>query len=413
MYAKPDTTTLQVGGAEILVAVHSPKGRIVSGEIAQGIEKLLEAQKEYLGGSLPIQKYAFLFSFFAGQTVSGAYGALEHSYSSFYYLPEASAAYLMPSIIEISAHEFFHILTPLNIHSEEIHYFDFANPKMSRHLWLYEGVTEYFAQHVLLCNGMASLEDFLTSMRENILEASRYKNTPFTTMSLGALDKHEDEYNNVYAKGALIGLCLDLELRRRSKGKYGLMHLMQDLSEKYGKDKPFKDEELFDVITEMTFPEIREFFARYVEDNQPLPLTDLLSQVGVEYQETGLQKSVSLGEISLAANTETQRVFISEANTKDPYTKKAGWRTGDSIESLNGKPINAGNIVDAINSIEEGQSMTWEVLREQKGKPKIATIKITPKVSNRKVKFLFQANPAATPEQIQLRQAWMSNAVRK
>ena len=32
-------------------------------------------------------------------------------------------------------------------HSEEIGNFDFQKPKMSRHLWLYEGLTEYAAHH--------------------------------------------------------------------------------------------------------------------------------------------------------------------------------------------------------------------------------------------------------------------------
>jgi predicted metalloprotease with PDZ domain len=46
---------------------------------------------------------------------------------------------------DVVSHEFFHIVTPLTIHSKEIHYFDYNSPKMSEHLWMYEGVTEYFA----------------------------------------------------------------------------------------------------------------------------------------------------------------------------------------------------------------------------------------------------------------------------
>jgi predicted metalloprotease with PDZ domain len=45
---------------------------------------------------------------------------------------------------DVVSHEFFHIVTPLTIHSKEIHYFDYNSPKMSN-LWMYEGVTEYFA----------------------------------------------------------------------------------------------------------------------------------------------------------------------------------------------------------------------------------------------------------------------------
>ena len=37
------------------------------------------------------------------------------------------------------------LFSPLSVHSEEIHSFDFNEPNMSMHLWMYEGVTEYFA----------------------------------------------------------------------------------------------------------------------------------------------------------------------------------------------------------------------------------------------------------------------------
>ncbi len=276
LYCVPDTLTFDVGGAEILVSVFHGKGTVKAKEVAKEVQKSLEAQKNYLGGTLPIQKYAFLIYIFDGFSNSGSYGALEHSYSSLYYLPNSNAERLANTVVEIAAHEFFHILTPLSIHSEQIHYFDFINPEMSKHLWLYEGVTEYFANHVLLQQNLISLEEFLGKMQDKVIEANNYSDVPFTEMSLGCLDEYADEYGNVYEKGALIGWMLDIRLRELSDGKYGLMSLMQDLSKKYGVDKPFKDDKLFDVITEMTYPEIRTFFADYVEGSKELPYTDYL-----------------------------------------------------------------------------------------------------------------------------------------
>jgi predicted metalloprotease with PDZ domain len=52
---------------------------------------------------------------------------------------------LVKSMMDVVSHEFFHIVTPLSIHSKEIQDFDYNDPKMSEHLWMYEGVTEYFA----------------------------------------------------------------------------------------------------------------------------------------------------------------------------------------------------------------------------------------------------------------------------
>ncbi|WP_051203235.1 hypothetical protein [Hugenholtzia roseola] len=405
MYCRPDTVNFEIGGAQILVSVYSSKDKIKAKDIADGIYQTLLAQKRYLNDELPIRKYAFLLNFFSGNSKSGAYGALEHSYSSFYHLPEMPIEYILPSVIEIAAHEFFHILTPLNIHSEEIHYFDFANPKMSKHLWLYEGVTEYFAHHALLCGGLSELSDFLETMREKILSARQYKDTPFTVMSLGCLDKHEDEYGNVYDKGALIGLCLDLKLRILSEGKYGLINLMQDLSKRYGKENPFKDDELFDVITELTYPEIRTFFAKHVEDNQPLPFEELFAQIGISYQAEGETQNIFIGEISLAADVTTRKLFISEVNTEDEATKKIGWQADDVIETVNGQEASADTILEVFEKAKDGDVLKWEVKRKVKGKDKIVKIK-TP-ISFNKQKVLHHFEPEdLTGKKLDLLRDW-------
>ena len=60
MYCKPDTTTFEVGGAKILVSVYSKNKIAPSKILATDIEAILKAQQAYLGGKLPIEKYAFI-----------------------------------------------------------------------------------------------------------------------------------------------------------------------------------------------------------------------------------------------------------------------------------------------------------------------------------------------------------------
>lgn len=147
MYAKPDTATVIVGNAKVLVGSYSPNKLITANFIKNTLEELLLVQRDYLGGTLPVDKYAFIFYFADKIPLSGSSGALEHSYSSFYVLPETDSSYLKQTLRDVSAHEFFHIVTPLNIHAKQIGEFDFNNPQMSEHLWLYEGMTEYAAHH--------------------------------------------------------------------------------------------------------------------------------------------------------------------------------------------------------------------------------------------------------------------------
>ena len=292
LVAPADTVHVKLANADILISVYSPNQKIKASEIAKELKPLLKAQLDYLGGHFPVNEYAFLIVMSA-HLKNVSYGALEHAQSSFYYLPEDSIQVMGPIIKDVSAHEFFHIQTPLNLHSEEIGSFDFQNPSMSKHLWLYEGLTEYAAQHMQLQGGLISLPEFLNRMTEKYrtMHFSFDTSIPFTKLSKGVLDKYKEEYGNVYQKGALIGLCLDIFLRSETNGRYGTQQLIRDLSARFGPEKSFQDEELFKLIAETTkIKGISQFFSQYVSGNKELPLASLLTNIGCELRSTDDKK---------------------------------------------------------------------------------------------------------------------------
>ncbi|MNE29411.1 hypothetical protein D3C80_1228920 [compost metagenome] len=93
----------------------------------------------------------------------------------------------------------------------------------------------------------------------------------------------QNEYYNVYLKGALINLCLDIKLRELSGGKYGVKDLVLQLTDRYGQGKPFEDDKLFAEIVSMTgFKELEAFIAKYIEGTEALPLEELLLKAGLK-----------------------------------------------------------------------------------------------------------------------------------
>ena len=419
MYSIPDTTTLKVGGADILISVYSPNKKATSAEIAQNVKTLLEAQKEYLGGTLPIKKYAFVIVL-SDNLKNGSYGALEHSYSSFYYLPESSSEELSQTIKDVCSHEFFHIVTPLSIHSVEIGDFDFNNPKMSKHLWMYEGMTEYAAGHMQMKYNLIDLPKYMDMIKSKIGNMNgRYKDDiPFTVMSADVLGKYKDQYPNVYEKGALIGLCLDIKLRQLSGGKYGTQNLMRDLSKYYGKEKSFNDNELFDKITEVTkFPEIRQFFAKYVEGKEPLPIEETLKSVGIDYLKSRKKKEKTLGYsvYNLGINPESKGVFIIDEDGIDEFGKKLGFKAGDELVSLNGKKIDLTTFrterSEYMTNAKDGDEVNYVVLRKE-GDKKVE-VKLSGKLFVPEVEEKNILSPTENPseEQVKLQQAWLVPAI--
>lgn len=414
MYCKPDTTSLKIGNATILFSVYSPNHVLSSGFIARNLKELLYAQADYLGGELPISKYAFLFYFSDKPSLSGASGALEHSYSSFYYLPEADSSELAQEIRDVAAHEFFHIVTPLSIHAEQIGNFDFNHPQMSKHLWLYEGLTEYAAHHMQAKTGLIDYDDFLGVMVEKMQNArNNYNDTvPFTVMSKYVLDKYKKQYNNVYEKGAVIGMCLDIMLRYYSNGTYGTQTLMKDLAKKYGKDKSFKDDELFDDIEKLTYKEIRTFLDIYVAGNKPLPYKEIFAMVGLNYTEKRVEEQITLGGIAVGYNPETNRLVVVNINKLDAFGKKLGFKEGDEIMTFNNRKLSLDNLKDVLGNYmknaKTGDKLSIDVMRkDKKGNEQVKTLKAKVKPVKVMEYDILKVNEEATDRQVMTRKEWL------
>jgi len=344
MYCASDTTVIKVGNTDVLIAVYSPTKKISSKFLASKLDTLLQDQGKYLGGKLPVDKYAFLIYLDSKPTgYSGGEGALEHSYCSMYYYPERSPEALSTEFVNHAAHEFFHIITPLTIHSEEIQFFDFNNPKMSQHLWLYEGSTEYHAHMVQEKYGIISPEELLNRLSQKITTSkNNYNDTvPLTVMSREILGPYKKQFGNVYQKGALINMCIDIKLLQLSNGKYGIMDLIHALSNEYGKQKGFKDDELFDEISKLTYPEIKTFLDMYVGGNKPLPLQEIFSIVGVTYSDKMETKdsTFSLGHVSFSFNPATKRIFISDTLGMNTLGRQLAYHPNDEVVAINGDTI--------------------------------------------------------------------------
>ncbi|MFY0654467.1 MAG: peptidase M61 [Cyclobacteriaceae bacterium] len=417
MYNVPDTTILKVANTEVLISTYTQQNMVNSKMVAENVEQILLAAKDYLGGELPVEKYAFIYYFEDYSKTLPIQGALEHSYSSYYYFPEVPFSYLSQSLKDVAAHEFFHIVTPLNIHSEEIEYFDFNEPQMSKHLWLYEGITEYFSDNAQIKYDIISPDDYLAALRSKIINsANKFNDTlSFTQLSKQTLDLHKDQYGNVYEKGALIGMCLDIKLRDLSDGKYGLQDLIAELSDKFGKERPFHDEELFDVITEMTYPEINEFFQSYIIQGGVLPYEAIFESVGVNYFESAEGEAYSLGFTleALSIDTVDQKIKIVDADQLNDFGKKIGFKTGDLLLKINGQEIpDILNMVamfeKELDRLRDLDELSYTVLRKsEEGESKEVLLKTPVERLQYSEKHALVFKEFPSDRQLRIRNNWL------
>ncbi|CAM3091631.1 peptidase M61 [Chryseobacterium flavum] len=417
MYTKPDYITFNAGGMELVLGVYSPTGKYKAADFKDNLEKMVIAQKKFLGDMNTNKKYAIMLYLSGGEgpNIKG-FGALEHHESTSVVLPE-----MMPkdaidkTITDVVSHEFFHTVNPLKTHSEEIHYFNYADPKMSQHLWMYEGGTEYFANLFQIQEGLITKEEFLQRINEKITNSKNYDDTmPFTVMSKNVLkEPYKDQYRNVYEKGALLAMCLDIELRKLSNGEMGYRDMIRKLSQRFGENKPFKDDKLIDELVAVTgYSQVKDFYNKYIAGSQPTPYNEYLNMVGVELQKQETPPIFwFIKDPNQTGYDDKDNAFVfDESSALSPFAKSIGFKITDKVLALDGKTINVQDMQSFINyakTIKEGQNVTVTVLRGNGDKKEKIDLKGKAVLDKLTMEMLrYKANPS--PEELKLQNQWLT-----
>ncbi|WP_162558758.1 peptidase M61 [Robertkochia solimangrovi] len=372
LYSKPDTAHFRIEDMDVLFSIYGQDIEGINAErFSSALKTMMIAQKNYLGSINKTDRYAILaYVSTMQQEDAKGLGALEHNYSTTaVFRPNMNVS----ELTDVISHEFFHTLTPLNIHSEEIQYFDFNDPKMSASLWLYEGVTEYFANHFLVSEGLISEAEFYARIMEKIQFSETYDdNLSFTEMSKHVLEgKMKAEYPNVYQKGALMAMCIDIIIREKSEGNQGILDVMGELSRMYGPEKPFQDEEIISVFTDLSFPEVGVFLNRYVEQGGKIDYDYYLSKMGV----TPAVVSVKQPIIFVIGQTPYLRIDMDEKikaiaelpDDRNRFYKALGVQDQDEFLEINGGKVDGSDLNQILllgYGIEEGDPISIKVKRQ-------------------------------------------------
>jgi len=410
-YGNLDVEEFQVGDIKIVLSVYSPNNKHSAATLKEVMYTMMQAQKKYLGDVNSTPRYdIYLYLSEMKPDSPKGFGALEHHTSTVVVMPESSPAEgLAKSMVDVVAHEFFHIVTPLSVHSEDVHYFDYNQPTFSKHLWMYEGVTEYFAQHFQVYEGLISEDEFYSVMMSKIKTAANMNDTmSFTEMSENVLDKpFAPQYYNVYMKGALIGMCIDILMREESNGNRSMLSLMKELAIKYGKNKPFNDDTLIEEITAMTYPSVGEFLRTHVEGTTPIDYNAFFAKAGLALAEGRVKTNYiqNDGVFIFAPNQETQTIAFSPAVENNSFWNDNGVKAGDIVKSVDGVELSmatAQQILGGMFGWQPGQEIN--VILDRNGEEVVIKTALTQSYTQGTG---LQPSADATESQNTLRNAWL------
>ena len=156
-------------------------------------------------------------------------------------------------------------------------------------------------------------------------------------------------------------MCLDIIIRSESNGEKGILWVMKQLSNKYGKQKPFKDDLLFDEIISLTYPSVKLFFENHVQGNIPINYNDFFEKVGLKVVEGNVKTNFmrSGGGLIFKAGEDNDKIYFGSNVANNSFWSDQGVVNDDLLISIDNVQVTMENVNTILRNIYE-----WEPGRD-------------------------------------------------
>lgn len=332
------------------------------------VKRVVDTEREIFG-SLPdydFGKYTFLLSY--NPWVDG--DGMEHRNSTVC-TSTGNLAQHASRLIGTVSHEFFHCWNVERIRPESLEPFDFDRPNLSGELWFAEGVTSYYTSLVLCRAGLREPAEYVSGLsgglnyvihspgRQIRGPIQMSQQAPFTDAATANDPYNSDNtFISYYTYGSVIGLALDLSIRREFPDK-SLDDLMRYMWTHFGRPEiPYQIKDIEMGLAAITGDAAfaRRFFEQYIYGHALPDMESLLAAFGLEV-------SLAHPGLSIFSRLRWEQtdlgLRLESPSLKGTPLYKAGMNRGDVLLSLNGLPVSA----EIVAQIPPGRECRIEYLQ--------------------------------------------------
>ena len=317
--------------------------------LVNSVRRIVEAQIAMFG-EIPYRDYTFILHLRANTG-----GGLEHLNSTALGFRRnaftTERAYF--NFNSLVSHEFFHLWNVKRIRPDPLGPFDYTKENYTRLLWVAEGITEYYGNLMVRRAGLISETTYLEILAANIQIVQEQPGRRLMSVEEASFDAwikyYRPDENSInssvsyYEKGELLGLLLDLEIRRRTKGAKSLDDVMRHLNAEFGKkNRNFTSADFQRICEQIAGGSLEEFFSRYVRGREELPYNDFLSAAGLQLNTTGSLPGRLVPSLSyLGADLEEANgtLTIKSVRAGSPAYEQ-GLNAKDEVIALDGTKVN-------------------------------------------------------------------------
>jgi predicted metalloprotease with PDZ domain len=348
------------------------------------------AEEAALFTELPVQQYLFLL-----WVVGRGYGGLEHKDSTSLMidresLPTAGMKKMTPGyrrLLALCSHEYFHLWNVKRITPEAFLQQGTGQEVYTRQLWIFEGITSYYDELILIRSGVISTKDYFEMLAEGVTRVMRGSGRHKQTLEESSFEawtkfyKQDENAPNAivsyYAKGALVALLLDLTLRLCTDGRSSLDDVMRELWQRYGKPGIGLPESAFEaLVEEVSGLDLKDDFDHWIRSTGELELREPLRAFGIELYLLPAESADDMGGVIDAVPEEQdprrvlgakwqqsgkavtlQQVFDGGA------AQQAGLSAGDEIAAIDGLRMEGSQMESYLNQRGASHSVIIHAFR--------------------------------------------------
>lgn len=315
----------------------------------------------------------------------------------------------------LMAHEFFHTWNVKRFRPAAIDTYNYQDINYTELLWVAEGLTSYYDEILPVRAGLVSVSDYreqLATTIGSVLDNPGYGQDTLARASFEAwtkgyhrgADRAADKPNRTvsfYNQGGLLGLVLDLEIRRSSDGERSLDTVMSALYDDFPLGEGgFTYGDFRDRLASASSNGLAERLDGWVYGTAPLPVAEALESIGWTLSREDISDApvqVSLG-LSLRRNSPVVRYV-----RLDGAAWQAGVNAGDELLALSGDRIR-GDLDSLLRRYTPGDEVELALFRD--GSLKTFSLRLDPILAGHEIKNDENAEHQAR----ELRRDWLGGS---
>ncbi len=367
--------------------------------------KKLAGQTSSIWQGHPYQNYLFII-----HSSLGARGATEHLNSTVIQRDRFSFKtrqhYL--GFMSTAAHELVHTWNVKAYRPAELVPYDYLNPNYTKLLWISEGSTSYFQNHLLLRAGIMTHQEFYADIAKALDKFDRLPGKTEQSVAESSFDNwislggdHADNFSvNIYSEGYLVSWLLDHWLLQNSDLKASYRHLHNELYQRFAKTTAFTEQDVRQIAQQLTGKSLDAWWQQQVESPLELDANTLLAAAGLE--RTYPSKQLAFSGITSEFTNGVAKISKVERNSP---AWQAGLTSDDEIVAINRLQLKA-PLADRMKDFEPKQQIEVSFFRN--GRLLQTQVQLTALADGPSV-----IKPVANPTKAQkaFHQAWLGVAL--